>query len=253
MTKTYTPAGWCAPEMIVDNGTSYRIDCRHCQAEGKACGRSHFDTIADSWKVQSRTERRIHDLERNAPIMPEPTRGTGTGIGSRPVGGKPASEKQVSFLAKLQAERGLEVSTPASLTSREASAQIDALLKMPKPARTTTTTREPLPEVHEGRYALDFGTDHDGVNQIRFYKVDRPTQGRWAGYTFVKRLVSDEEVRISFGETKDVLTRIAGHEQEAMELFGRETATCGHCGRRLTNDESRERGIGPVCAGKMGW
>ena len=29
--------------------------------------------------------------------------------------------------------------------------------------------------------------------------------------------------------------------------------SCGHCGRTLTNEESRARGIGPICAGKMGW
>lgn len=32
----------------------------------------------------------------------------------------------------------------------------------------------------------------------------------------------------------------------------REGAQCAICGRRLTNPESRERGYGPVCAGRVG-
>lgn len=37
---------------------------------------------------------------------------------------------------------------------------------------------------------------------------------------------------------------------EAMLRFGRELGTCGHCGRDLTNEESRAAGIGPVCRTK---
>ena len=31
------------------------------------------------------------------------------------------------------------------------------------------------------------------------------------------------------------------------------TTVCSLCGRTLTNDESRTRGIGPICIEKMGW
>jgi hypothetical protein len=41
-------------------------------------------------------------------------------------------------------------------------------------------------------------------------------------------------------------------EAEAAE-FGKLYGVCGICGRQLTNEDSIERGIGPICATKMGW
>lgn len=37
---------------------------------------------------------------------------------------------------------------------------------------------------------------------------------------------------------------------ESMILFGQKIGRCGHCGRQLTNQESREAGIGPICRDK---
>ena len=37
---------------------------------------------------------------------------------------------------------------------------------------------------------------------------------------------------------------------EAMQAYGQKMGYCGHCGRHLTNDESRKRGLGSVCATK---
>jgi hypothetical protein len=38
---------------------------------------------------------------------------------------------------------------------------------------------------------------------------------------------------------------------EQLEEFGKAFGVCGECGRTLTNPESIERGIGPICAGKF--
>jgi hypothetical protein len=37
------------------------------------------------------------------------------------------------------------------------------------------------------------------------------------------------------------------------EAYGRRTGICAICGRGLTKAESIDRGIGPICAEKMGW
>jgi len=106
--------------------------------------------------------------------------------------------------------------------------------------------------VPAGRYAVE--TEDGATNELAFYKVDRPTEGRWAGYVFVKLLVSDSEQRMSFPASKAILRKIAEVGAEAASArYGHEIGKCGICGRTLTNDESRERGIGPVCADKMGW
>ena len=45
----------------------------------------------------------------------------------------------------------------------------------------------------------------------------------------------------------------AANPEIAAVAFGKAWSTCAVCGLLLTNDESIERGIGPVCAEKFGW
>ena len=109
-----------------------------------------------------------------------------------------------------------------------------------------------------GRYALNEGVNtDDGLAIVKFYKVDRPTEGRWAGYTFVKHLVADGFGLAEYpvkGEWKDeVLAAIALDPAEASMMYGRELGSCGVCNRPLTDAESRAKGIGPICATRRGW
>ena len=106
--------------------------------------------------------------------------------------------------------------------------------------------------VPAGRYAID--TSVHAVNGTAFYKVDRPTEGKWAGRVFVKQIVGDDEQRLSQKQGLAIIAKIAEAGAEAASArYGHEIGECGICGRTLTNDESRERGIGPVCAAKAGW
>lgn len=100
-------------------------------------------------------------------------------------------------------------------------------------------------EVPEGRYAV---RDTDDEGKVRFYRVKRYEGG--AVLVFVQ--AGDDEHRIYKGAMHAVLKAIvqAGIE-ESLVLYGKEIGVCGKCGRTLTDDESRARGIGPVCAGKL--
>jgi hypothetical protein len=101
--------------------------------------------------------------------------------------------------------------------------------------------------VPAGRYALD-----NGNGSVRFFKVDCPTEGRWAGYTFVKWQAGTDEFPVRNRADRDaILARIAVNPEAASRLYGTELGMCGVCGRTLTNDESRAAGIGPVCAAKF--
>lgn len=102
--------------------------------------------------------------------------------------------------------------------------------------------------VPAGRYAVE---NADG--DLRFYKVDRPTEGRWAGYVFVNVLASDDEYPVRGRAKTSILTAIAADPAAASARYGREIGACGLCGRTLTDEESRARGIGPVCAKNNGW
>lgn len=121
-----------------------------------------------------------------------------------------------------------------------------------------TTTEAPasdLPsadEVPEGYYALP--TEEGAKNTIAFYKVDRPTEGRWAGYVFAHRYSSDEEIGLGRDGSHRLVRKIAEFgAQAASALYGKHIGRCGICHITLTNDESRAAGIGPDCREKLGW
>lgn len=101
--------------------------------------------------------------------------------------------------------------------------------------------------VPEGKYAVYRS------NVLGFFKVDKPTEGKWAGFTFVNQIVSEEEYKLSREQANRVLDLIAPNPFEASVRYGRELRYCGVCGRKLTKKESREAGIGPVCRERMGW
>ena len=110
--------------------------------------------------------------------------------------------------------------------------------------------------IPDGRYALTFS------NKVtRFLKVEQG-KGKWAGATFVTLLVANgghgvaslAEYKISAYEKRQaVLALILANPEGASKKFGEHIGACGVCGRILTDEASRAAGIGPVCAGKMGW
>jgi hypothetical protein len=171
-----------------------------------------------------------------------------------------ASEAQVGFVTRLLRER-----ETARLTAEQQTWLEDAdftLLNRGQIGRVIDTLKElpHLPAQHNriiagtqavpnGRYAV---TEGDGT--LRFYKVNTPTEGKWAGFTFVDIQASDELYPLRDRSRKGiVLALIAKDPQEAMLRYGIELGHCGHCGRTLTNEYSRSIGIGPICRGKMGW
>ncbi|MBV9869122.1 MAG: hypothetical protein JO214_00625 [Frankiaceae bacterium] len=107
--------------------------------------------------------------------------------------------------------------------------------------------------VPAGSYALTIEDSSVG-NDLAFYRVDRPTEGKWAGFVFVKLELGPETQRLSIPAQKSVLRRIAEvGAREASILYGQKIEKCGVCHTKLTNKESREAGIGPDCRKKFGW
>lgn len=104
----------------------------------------------------------------------------------------------------------------------------------------------PIPDVPAGRYAVETEEGH-----LAFYCVDRPDEGKWAGYTFVKVMASDEEHAVKGAARNAVLAKIVAAGPKAASIrYGQEIGCCGVCGRTLTDEESRAKGIGPICAAK---
>lgn len=108
-----------------------------------------------------------------------------------------------------------------------------------------------LPDVPAGHYAVVSAT---GNNDLDFYRVDRPTEGRWAGYVFVKRVIGGHpDQPVCGSERVNALVRIeqAG-VHDAAHRYGQELGRCYRCNRHLTDETSRELSIGPECRSKAG-
>jgi hypothetical protein len=147
------------------------------------------------------------------------------------------------------------------LTKNEASALISHLINnVKRPVANVSNVSAKL-DVPAGYYATPSLT---GNNDLDFWHVQRPTEGKWTGYTFVKRVLgghSDQDLpRDSKKRIKDDNRRLARATQTAAleaivkfgieksnALFGTELKFCRICGIHLTDELSRELGIGPVC------
>lgn len=153
---------------------------------------------------------------------------------------------------KANQDQGDRARIEDGISLPRASEFIARLKERPRKTSQTPATagrEQGLPDVPAGRYAL---READGVT--RFYRVDRPEEGRWAGWTFLKIQASDDlhpiKDRVRKGE---VLRAIAADPAAASKLYGQELGHCGVCGRTLTDETSREYGIGPVCRNATGW
>lgn len=86
-----------------------------------------------------------------------------------------------------------------------------------------------------------------GINSGAIYvKSGEAYLGKIAQGKFLK-VRSCEEVVAS-----EVIEAAANPEAAAV-AYGKRFGQCGCCGRELSNPESIERGIGPICAEKFGW
>lgn len=173
--------------------------------------------------------------------------------------------KQLDFIKTLIAERETAGLTPdqqqflarvhaghVDPTPAQASRIIEKLLSLPRreaaPERGGSFGHVPAVNVAAGRYAIVDETD----GRIRFFVVDRPTEGRWIGRTFVSEQASDEKYPVRGDRRYEVLGAIAADPAAAMRRYAAELGRCGFCGRTLTDEVSRAAGIGPDCADRHG-
>lgn len=105
--------------------------------------------------------------------------------------------------------------------------------------------------VPRGSYCIERLNDRQ-LNELNFYSVwiDK-VEGeiRWS----VKQYISDSLTKIARSHQYAVLDAIGQAPAAAAMRYGLEKKRCGICHRKLTNDVSRARGIGPVCAERFGW
>jgi hypothetical protein len=104
--------------------------------------------------------------------------------------------------------------------------------------------------MESGHYAT---TNSEG--NLSFYRIDKVTEGRWAGFYFVHHITGPNEDRVGRqapdgayrGQHESLIRAINENPVDAMRAYGQNIGRCGRCHRRLTNAESRAFGLGPEC------
>lgn len=172
--------------------------------------------------------------------------------------------KQNDFIRKLLEERTGDETAEAlrrhlnvlreqsGLTKGAASVVIDQLLAI-KVAPKKPTISSAAPAIPEGHYAVPSVT---GNNDYDFFRVDVPTEGKWLGYTFVKRVVGGHpDFPVHRSQQAAVLERISEFGvEDAGKLYAEQIGRCRRCNRHLTDEDSRigRNGYGATCFEKVG-
>lgn len=110
--------------------------------------------------------------------------------------------------------------------------------------------------------AKDNGIKYPRLRLDTFVFTAAPEAGKNAGALYVKQ--DDEylgkilggkffKVRSCDAETESRVVAAASDPEAAAVAYGKRVGACSCCGKELTNQESIDRGIGPICAGKYGW
>lgn len=223
---------------------------------------------------------------RSVPVADEPARPQGTGHGTG-AARNAATGSQLSFIASLSAKLGYELQTPrdkahASLIIDGAKKALAAQPAAARPARKATerqveyVTDLLLNRAHNHPLDMDVeALSFDQASALITELADAPrvkvaahgiTEGRYAYSTDGGATADHYRVRRDGkivvwtaggewpynGKLNDGLEWIKAHQREAAALFGQLVGCCGRCGRDLSDDDSRARGLGPVCASK-GW
>lgn len=209
------------------------------------CGncKQHHNTVQDIRDCYAKGK----DVTQNQPQRVEPE--------------WPASEPQIRYVLGLQEERILPdnwtVYSEDDLKHMERDDVSSAIVMLKSMARKDKDAR--ASDVPAGRYALlrEFGTNNNPDSAWSFYEVNKPTEGKWKGYTFISLLIGSpgdyRRIKLNAMTRNVVLADIARNPRQASIDYGKQSGVCGVCHSPLTNKESLKRGIGPVCAAKMEW
>jgi hypothetical protein len=137
-----------------------------------------------------------------------------------------------------------------TLTKYQMSKQIQWLLGLPWKKRTNATNpaSAPVQKVPQGNYAVV-----DPADQIlKFYSVRCPKKGKWAGYSFMRQISGGNMLQMTPTDRYRIFVEIAKDTTGALKRYGQAIGECGHCRKQLTDQVSRQFGIGPVCRKVLG-
>lgn len=186
--------------------------------------------------------------------------GSGSGSGSRPARRVPApSDRQLDFIASLWEQREFPSAEAAQALAlgtydsdfgpRQASALIDVLKGLPRRGTRERNLAQQRAEVELEVGAL-YAHDHPHRKDLGDVEIYRVQRSKSSGKLYALRVREDGGTEYAPG----VVTRLDPARKLQLEearAWGQRTGTCCQCYAKLTNPESIELGIGPVCRGKF--
>jgi hypothetical protein len=90
------------------------------------------------------------------------------------------------------------------------------------------------------------GAESKNVGAIYVKSSDGVYLGKVLGGVFARSRECSDEIQAKVLE-------VAKDPKAAAIAYGKEFGVCSVCGRELSDPESVERGIGPICADRFGW
>lgn len=198
--------------------------------------------------LSSVLEKHLHDVKtqgdvRPAPVVKNPNAPSDAQLNyfTALVEGKVLSDEQRDHLRKM-------VPTLDKRTTSNLIQWMTGLPWAPRP-KAVTTPQPQVPQILEGCYAIE----HPKDKTIRFYEVRKPSKGKWVGYVFLSQWSGENHIPIRDKQERElVYGEIAKNPMESLKRYGKEIGRCGHCRKQLTDETSREIGIGPVCRKALG-
>lgn len=176
---------------------------------------------------------------------------------------KLASEKQLAFIRSLMAERDtpkLDEQTLASMDMRHASQTIERLLALPRKPVVTVAAKINFPEANETLAKVPNAKYAVPTDALRPYLVNTDLRGdllfvevrTYKDRKYVRRLHGAPgnftRTRFSVADGVQVVAQIALDPAAAALAFSIAYTCCAACCAPLTDEESRARGLGPICA-----
>lgn len=170
-----------------------------------------------------------------ADFVPEPV--------ARPVAQKTVPVAEVSSaLQDLIDRMNASTDVPTDVEVETFKAAVQTTSAKPEPGSAALWATIPVGGKGFGYYALRHG------EEVHFYRIERKTEGKWKGYTFVTEQGGDTFYPIEpRARAFAILSQIAGDYEAAGMLYASELNKCTRCGRTLTDKDSRARGMGPEC------
>lgn len=152
-------------------------------------------------------------------------------------------------------ERQLATVTRLMLQDRERDAQREAA-KVKAEANAVAVDISPIMKAMETAMANDIKRPLLRAGEFKFaYKGGVIYVRDRSGDVYYGKIVEGRffASRDCTADMQTQIIEVASDPMQAAIAYGRRTGSCAICGRELTNHESIDRGIGPICAENWGW